>query len=77
MKKRKEKYEDDGHTIYDMNVDAYWRKDRKTKVESKVNVTKEERKLLIKAAFIAYIPKLLLVIGCFAITMLLLYFWLK
>lgn len=72
----KKKYEDDGHTIYDMNVDAYWRKDKKNK-ESSITVTKEEHRLLIKAAFVTYFPRLLLVILCFGITMLLLYFWLK
>ncbi len=75
-KKKKQKYEDDGHTIYDMNVDAYWRKDKKEN-KNKVYVTKEEKKALIKAAFIAYIPKLLLVLACFGFTMLLIYLWLK
>jgi hypothetical protein len=74
-KKQKNEYIDDGHTIYDMNVDAKWN-NRNDKTPS-VMVTKEERLILIKAAFKAYFPKLLLVIGCFLLTMLLIYLWLK
>ena len=66
---------DDGHTIYDMNVDASWNK--RIEENKSVYVSKEERRLLIKAAFIAYVPKLLLVIGCFFIVMFLIYLWLK
>ena len=42
-----------------------------------VMVTKEERWTLIKAAFKAYFPKLLLVLGCFLLAMILIYLWLK
>ena len=69
------KYIDDGHTIYDMNVDASWN-NRKDKTPS-VMVSKEERRMLVKAAFLAYIPKLLLVIGCFLLALVLIYLWLK
>ncbi len=75
MKNKSDNYIDDGHTIYDMNVDASWNK-RKEENKS-VYVSKEERRLLIKAAFLAYVPKLLLVIGCFFIVMFLIYLWLK
>ena len=68
-------YIDDGHTIYDMNVDASWNK-KKERTPS-VMVSKEERRMLIKAAFLAYIPKLLLVIGCFLVAAILIYLWLK
>lgn len=74
-KDKTKEYIDDGHTIYDMNVDASWNK-VKEKTPS-VFVSKEERRVLIKAAFIAYIPKLLLVLGCFLITAILIYLWLK
>ena len=72
-KKEKQKYIDDGHTIYSMNVDAKWSNSKKESIP----VPKEERILLIKAAFRAYFPKLLLVLICFALTIILLYFWLK
>ena len=74
-KDKAKEYIDDGHTIYDMNVDASWNK-RKEKMPS-VYVTKEERRTLIKAAVLAYIPKLLLVLGCFLVTFILIYLWLK
>ena len=73
-KKQKQKYVDDSHVIYDMDVDTKWNTIRTRKT---IPVPKEERRLLINAAFIAYIPKLLLVLLCFGITIVLLYFWLK
>ncbi len=79
MKKNKNKkndeYIDDGHTIYDMNVDAKWNDRRHNKPS--VYVSKEERRTLIKAAFLAYVPKLLLVLGCFLVALILIYLWLK
>ena len=74
-KNKNKEYIDDGHTIYDMNVDAKWN-NKKEKTPS-VMVTKEERWILIKAAFKAYFPKLLLVLGCFLLAMILIYLWLK
>ena len=73
-KNEKQKYVDDSHVIYDMDVDTKWNTIRKRKT---ISVPKEERRLLINAAFRAYIPKLLLVLLCFGITIILLYFWLK
>ena len=72
--KKKEKFIDDGHTIYDMNVDAKWNT-RKEK-EQGVYVSNEEKRALILAAFKAYFPKILLIIGCFAATMILIFLWL-
>lgn len=74
-KNKNKEYIDDGHTIYDMNVDAKWN-NKKEKTPS-VMVTKEERWTLIKAAFKAYFSKLLLVLGCFLLAMILIYLWLK
>lgn len=74
-KNKNKEYIDDGHTIYDMNVDAKWN-NKKEKTPC-VMVTKEERWTLIKAAFMAYFPKLLLVLGCFLLAMILIYLWLK
>ena len=75
-KKSKPKYVDDGHTIYSMDVDAKWNK-RNNDKKNTVYVTKEERRTLIKAAFLVYTPKLLIVLAGFGLAMLLLYFWLK
>lgn len=74
-KNEKRKYEDDGHTIYSMDVDAKWSKS--SSENKKIYVSKEEKRTLIKAAFIAYFPKLLLVLAAFTLTFILMYFWLK
>lgn len=69
-KKNKVKYIDDGHTVYPMDG---LRKDKKGNLE----VTKKERHAIIKAAFSVYLPVFLIIIIAFAITAVLLYFWLK
>lgn len=74
MKNKKKEYFDDGHTIYSMDVDAKWARS-KEKQES-IYVSKEEKRLLIKAAFRAYIPKLLIVLLGFGLAIILIYFWL-
>ena len=58
-----------------MNVDASWN-NRREKSPS-VMVSKDERRMLIKAALKAYLPKLLMVLGCFLVVMILIYLWLK
>lgn len=73
--KNKKKYEDDGHTIYSMDVDAKWSKQYSD--DKKIYVSKSEKRTLIKAAFIAYFPKLLLILACFTLAIILIYFWLK
>lgn len=72
---KNQEFIDDGHTIYDMNVDASWN-NRREKSPS-VIVSKDERRMLIKAALKAYLPKLLMVLGCFLVVMILIYLWLK
>ena len=75
MKKEKQEYIDDGHTIYSMDCDAKWSEKRIEK--QTIYVTKQERRALIKAAFLAYTPKLLMVLLCFGLAVILIYFWLK
>ena len=74
MKNKKDEYIDDGHTIYSMDVDAKWAKSKEPK--ETIYVSKEQKRLLIKAAYRAYIPKLLLVLLCFGLAIILIYFWL-
>ena len=73
--KDKQKYVDDGHTIYSMDVDAKWSKSKTNK--DTIYVSKEEKRILIKAAFLTYIPKLLIVLAGFGLAIILIYFWLK
>lgn len=75
-KEKKQKYVDDGHTIYDMNVDAPWNT-KKVEQKDTVYVSKEEKKLLIKAAYLSYLPKFLLVLAGFVLAFVLIYLWLK
>ena len=77
MKKKKIKVKyapDDGRTIYSMeNVGNNGRKNDKEKVP----LGRKEKWAAIRAAFAVYLPRLLLVIGCFIVTGLLIYLWLK
>ena len=75
-KNKKQKYIDDGHTIYSMDVDADWN-NQKEKNKNSIYVSKEENRVLIKAALKAYFPKLLIVLAGFGIAIILIYFWLK
>ncbi len=74
-KKQKPVYIDDGHTVYSMeNLPSVARKKKK---DEGVNVTKKERRAMIKAAYLYYLPRLLLAIACFAGVAVLLWLWLK
>ena len=76
-KKKKPKIvyiEDDGHTIYSMeNVGRGSPK----KDGERVPLERKERHAAIRAALGYYFPRLLLVLGCFIVVGLLLYFWLN
>lgn len=74
-KKKKVKYVDDGHTVYSMDgLDEI----RGTKRRGDgIKLSRAEKWAAIKAAFARYTPILLMVIGCFSLTAVLLYFWLK
>ena len=85
MKKKKKviyKYkEDTGETIYSMAA-LYGRtpeeqEEYEEKLKNRVEVTKKERGAMIKAAFTVYLPMLLILIGSFALTALIMYFLLK
>ena len=73
-KKKKQKYVDDGHTIYDMNVEGMrgYRKPR-----SHIYVDKDDKRAMQKAALLAYMPILIVIIAGFLLAGLLLYLWLS
>lgn len=74
-KKKKPVYIDDGHTVYSMeNLPSVTGKKKK---DDGVNVTKKERRAMIKAAYAYYLPRLLLGVLCFAAVVILLWLWLK
>ena len=85
MKKKKKviyKYkEDTGETIYSMAAlngrTPEEQEEYERKLKNRVDVTKEERWAMIKAAFCVYGPMLLIVVGGFALAAILMYFFLK
>lgn len=74
-KKKKPVYVDDGHTVYSMeNLPSVAAKKKKTEG---VKVTKKERRAMLKAAYMYFLPRLLLGIVAFAAVAVLLRLWLK
>lgn len=80
MRKNKDKkpYVDDGHTVYDMSgvEGPFWSRKNTTDQDS-VDVTKKERRAIIKAAFATYLPILLGVLVCFGIAIVIVMLWLR
>ena len=74
-RKNKVEYIDDGHTIYNMDVDGL--PNRVIKNKSGIYLTKKEQRAAIRGAFAHYLPPLLISILCFSIVMILIYLWLS
>lgn len=70
---KKEKYIDNGHKIYDMDVDGLLKRE----IKQKIYLNRKERIAVIKAALATYFPVYLAVVACFIIAVLLVYLWLK
>ncbi len=76
--KRKTEYEDDGRTVYDMSgLDDMHRTGPRREKKESINVTRAERRAMIRAAFAHYAPIFFGVLACFALAGLLIYFWLR
>ena len=74
----KQKFVDDGRTIYDMSgIDDMHRTGPRHEKKERINVTRSERRALIRAAFAHYAPIFFGVIVCFTLTAVLIYFWLR
>lgn len=74
-KKEKDKFIDDGHTIYNMDIDGMPK--RSSNKGTGIELTRKERRALIIAAFLHFIPILIGIVLCFILTMLIIYFWLR
>ncbi len=75
--KRKTEFVDDGRTLYDMSgLDDMRGTGARRESKESVNVTKSERRALIKAAFAHYAPIFFGVLACFTLAALLIYAWL-
>lgn len=85
VKKKKEEWVDDGRTIAPMTGEEIpsmsrgffpGRERKRNRKKGKSDVTRKERNAMIRAFFAVMLPRLLIVLGCFALVGLLLYFWL-
>lgn len=72
---KKDKYQDDGHTIYNMDVEGMPHRRRHN--NNNISISKEERRALMKAGFVHYLPVALCVIVSFCLAMLVIYLWLQ
>lgn len=73
---------DDGRTIVDMNVEGFpWYRPHKADDKKKKNdpdrPTGKELRAMILAAYKAYLPSFLIMLGAFVLMFLLAYFWLR
>lgn len=76
-KDNKQKYVDDGHTVYNMdNVQSPLDAFRKKKDDG-AGLSRKEKRAAIRAAFATYLPRVLGIIACFVFAGVLLYFWLR
>lgn len=79
MKRKKtseEKFVDDGRTLYDMSgLDDMHRTGERKPKRDRVSVSKKERRMLIRAALLVYLPIFIGVLACFTLAALLMYFW--
>ena len=74
-KKNRNEYVDDGHTIYNMDVDGM--PNRVVKNKSGIYLSKDERKAAIAGAFAHFLPILFISILSFSLVMILMMLWLK
>lgn len=82
MKNKKDDFVDDGRVIAPMDIDGMPKRftipEKKKVVRQKeYDVTKNEKRQLILAAYKAFLPVLICGLVGFAITILLIYLWLK
>lgn len=73
-KPKRRPYVDDGHTVYDMSGLTG---DNKKRPTQPLGLSGKEKFAAIRAAFEAYFPMLLLVLGSFLFVMLLIALWLS
>lgn len=67
---------DDGHTIYDMDIDGMPHRARKSNLAGIV-LTKKERRAIRRAALLHILPRLITVVLGFSLAMVLIWLWLR
>ncbi len=76
----KQNFEDDGRTVANMDVEGMpqgFSRFRIKKNNKGSDLTKKERRKLIRAYFSLYMPRLVCIVAGLGITFVLLWFWLK
>lgn len=77
-KKKKPKFEDDGRTVVDMNIEGTpWYKGKNYDPDKIPKLTFKERWAVFKGMFFAMLPPLLCTIAGMSVVAILLWLWLK
>ena len=80
MKRNKKLPEwDDGRTVADMNVEGmpWYHPDSGKEVKEEDKPTRKAKRALIRAGYLAYLPRILAILCGFGVTVLLLWLWLN
>ena len=77
-KKKELPPDDDGRTIANMNVEGmpWYRPDSGKKVREQDKPTRKERRSMIRAGYLAYLPMFIFMLLGFTVAFLLIYLWL-
>ena len=70
---------DDGRTVADMNVEGmpWYRPDGGKKVNEEDKPTRKEKRAMIRAGYLAYLPRILAILFGFGLTIFLMRLWLN
>ena len=80
MKRQKKQPDwDDGRTIANMNVEGmpWYHPESGKKVREEDKPTRKEKRAMIRAAYLAYLPRILAILFGFGVTILIVYLWLN
>lgn len=71
----KQEVEDDGHTIYNMDVDGM--PHRRKNLLPGIQLTRKERRAIRRAALLHALPRVITIVIGFVLAMLLIWLWLR
>lgn len=67
---------DDGHTIYNMDIDGMPHRTGKSNLAG-IELTRKERRAIRRAALLHVLPRLITIVLGFSLAMLLIWLWLR
>ena len=78
-KREQEEYQDDGRTIADMNIEGFswYNKNKPIDPKQNVNLTKKERRAILKAMMLKMLPIACIALVAFVISYFLIKLWLS